>query len=319
MTTDWNVKQGSYAAHFGILLGLTGLGIILSGLLAQVIWGIMVGGEIPLDYKVMLQPKYYNANMVLQGASTFLIFFLPAMTLAAVCYKEPNLFLGFNRRFSSNQVFLAILILVATIPFAGAVSELNRILPIPVEWEKKFKGWETARQAQESALIKINSLYKYLVSLFIIGLLPALFEEVYFRSGLQNILTRWIRNPWIAIIITSIIFSIIHVSYYGFLVRFSLGIVLGLLFYYSKNIWLPIIFHFLFNGLQVTFLYIISMRGISTKRDMEQSFPLWVGIIALGLLLYLFKQYRRKSEQIQLSYERTEEIDFLRVDKNHDQ
>jgi len=45
--------------------------------------------------------------------------------------------------------------------------------------------------------------------------------------------------------VTSIIFSIIHLSFYGFLVRFALGIVLGFIFYYSGSLWLSILFHFL--------------------------------------------------------------------------
>ena len=75
---------------------------------------------------------------------------------------------------------------------------------------------EDSRAAQETALININSFPRYIISLIVIGLLPGLFEEICFRAGLQNILTRWFKGPGVAIILTAIIFSLIHISYYGF-------------------------------------------------------------------------------------------------------
>jgi membrane protease YdiL (CAAX protease family) len=154
---------------------------------------------------------------------------------------------------------------------------------------------EDARALQEAALININSFPKYLISLILIGLLPGIFEEACFRAGLQNIFTRWFKGPWLAIILTSVIFSAIHISYYGFLVRFGLGVILGLIFYYSGNIWLSILFHFLYNGLQVTALYVLTLSGKKPPKDIEQNFPLWAGVIALFLIIYLFRKFQEYS------------------------
>jgi membrane protease YdiL (CAAX protease family) len=154
---------------------------------------------------------------------------------------------------------------------------------------------EDSRAAQEAALININSFPKYIISLIVIGFLPGLIEEVGFRAGVQNILTRWFKGPWIAIIITSIIFSLVHLSYYGFLVRFALGAILGFVFYYSGNIWLSAFFHFLFNGVQVTALYIFTLSGTKDQKDIGENSSLWVGVIALLLIIYLFIQFRQIS------------------------
>jgi hypothetical protein len=138
--------------------------------------------------------------------------------------------------------------------------------------------------------------------MIIIGLLPAIFEEVCFRGGVQNILTRWFKGPWIAIILTAIIFSAIHISYYGFLVRFALGVALGLVFYYSGSIWLNILFHFLYNGLQVTALYFATMEGNKNAKGIEENFPLWAGAIALVLIVYAFIEFRKTSLLQQQKY-----------------
>ncbi len=127
--------------------------------------------------------------------------------------------------------------------------------------------------------------------MLIIALLPAIFEEVCFRGGIQNILTRWFKGPWIAIIITSIIFSAVHISYYGFFVRFALGVFLGLVFYYSGSLWLNILFHFLYNGVQVTALYFATMSSEAAgkkPKDIEENFPIWAGVVSACINNFCF-------------------------------
>ena len=133
-----------------------------------------------------------------------------------------------------------------------------------------------------------------------------MFEETFFRAGMQNLLTRRFKGPWISIIITSIIFSLIHLSYYGFIVRFALGVVLGLIFYYSGSLWLSILFHFLFNGIQVTVLYFITATGMKNKPDIEGNFPFWSGIFALLLLVYLFMLFMKISETEKIKYSKAD-------------
>ena len=43
------------------------------------------------------------------------------------------------------------------------------------------------------------------------------------------------------------------------------------------------------------------MKGIQNK-NIEEGFPVWMGAIALGLLLYLFKLYKQASANKQLQY-----------------
>mgnify|MGYP002336023250 CR=1 FL=1 len=298
---DPNSKNVKYPSQLAIFLALTGGGLVIGSLASVAVWTMMTGEPFPLKAEDILQPKYYKVNMVLQAVSTFFIFFVPVHFFALFCYRKPLTYLGFNFRFNYKQVLLLIGILILTFPLSGSLSTLNKILPISEYWAAKFKAMELAREAQEAALININSFSRYIISLIVIGLLPAIFEETFFRGGLQNFLTRWFKGPWMAIILTSIIFSIIHLSFYGFLVRFALGVVLGFIFYYSKSLWLSILFHFLFNGIQVTIMYVMTIKGIKDK-NIEDNFPLWAGAIALVLLLYLFNLYRRTSALKQSRY-----------------
>ena len=292
---DRNSKGISFPAQFGILLGLVGAGLIISGIVSIAIWVAMTGKSFFAMETDMLKPQYYNVVMIIQGVSTFFMFFLPVYFTALISYRKPARFIGFTTNINYKQVLIIVAILFLTFPLSGALAELNKVIPLPIKWAAKFKAMEDSRTAQESALININSFSKYILSMVMIGLLPGIFEEVCFRAGLQNILTRWFKGPWIAIIITSIIFSLVHISYYGFLVRFALGVILGLIFYYSKNIWLSALFHFLYNGLQVTLLYVFTLAGNKDQKDIEENFPIWAGVFALVLIYYLFMQFKKIS------------------------
>ena len=295
MTIDRNSKNFSYTTQLGILLGLIGAGLILGMMISVIAWLMMTGKPVLAMETDMLKPQYYNAVMAIQAISTFFTFFAPVYFLALICYRKPAKFMGFNTNINYKQVFILLGILVLTFPLSGALAELNKIIPIPTDWATKFKLMENSRAAQEAALININSFPRYIISMIVIGLLPGLFEEVCFRAGLQNILVRWFKGPWLAIILTAIVFSLVHISYYGFLVRFALGIVLGLVFYYSGNIWLSVLFHFLYNGLQVTALYMYTLSGSKNQKDIEENFPVWAGVVALVLIIYLFIEFRKIS------------------------
>ena len=306
---DRNSRNFSFPSQLGILLALIGAGVVVGSLITIGLWMIMTGRPVLGMAQDIFNPKYYDAIMWIQAVSTLFMFFLPVYFFALICYRNPSKFIGFNTRISSRQLLLVLAILILTFPLSGALAELNKIIPIPKAWEIKFKAMEASRAAQEAALININSFARYIMSMFIIALLPGIFEEVCFRGGLQNIINRWFKGPWIAIILTAFIFSIIHISYYGFLVRFALGVILGLVFYYSGSLWLSIIFHFLYNGVQVTALYVLNGQGANETKDIEENFPIWAGVIALILIIYAFIKFREASLLKQQEYVFPEEDD----------
>ena len=304
---DRNSRNFSFTGQLGILLGLIGAGLVLGAVISAGVWIAMTGRPLLSMGNDLLNPKYYDAIMWIQGISTFFMFFLPVYLFALICYRNPSKFIGFNTNFNVRQIVIVLFIVILTFPLSGALAELNKVIPIPKNWQIYFKEKEAERALQEAALININSFYRYVISMVMIALLPAVFEEVCFRGGIQNILTRWFKGPWVSIIFTAIIFSAVHVSYYGFLVRFALGIILGFVFYYSGSLWLSILVHFLYNGLQVTALYFATVAHNKPSKDIEANFPLWAGVIALALIIYAFVYFRKISLAQQQKYVMPEE------------
>ena len=185
-----NSGKFSYSTQLGILLGLIGGGVVLGSIISVVIWLAMTGRGVGTLSTDIFNPKYYNAIMWMQAVSTFMMFFLPVYLFALISYRNPAKFMGFNTRFNYRQVLMVIAILILTFPLSGALAEITKLIPIPHSWEVYFKAKEAERMTEEKALININSFPKYLISMIIIALLPAIFEEVCFRGGIQNVLTR---------------------------------------------------------------------------------------------------------------------------------
>ena len=149
------------------------------------------------------------------------------------------------------------------------------MIPVTESMKLKFDKMEADYNKQVEAIIGLNNAGEYILALIIMAFLPALCEETLFRGGLQNFLTRSTKMPWLSIIIVSMLFSAAHFSYYGFLSRFFLGVILGLLYQYSGKIWLNILAHFFNNAFALTVLYVYKMQGKPLKEAMTDNSSFW--------------------------------------------
>ena len=104
-------------------------------------------------------------------------------------------------------------------------------------------------------------------------------------------------HPFTAIIFTSIIFSAIHGSWYGFLPRFALGMLLGGIFHVTRNLWYSILVHFVNNAAVVCYMFYLHLSGKPVAVTSEAVFPVWVGIISLTAIAVLFRWLSRSTEE----------------------
>jgi len=291
-------RQGvSFLSGFFYLMGLVLLGLFFGSLLSGGLWVLLTHQSIYTMEKDMMNPKFADAIRILQLVSTFFIFFIPAVITAKILSKKPFRFLGFNFYFSMRQLGLVILIMLVSLPLVGALSELNKLIPVSPSLAATFKKMEDTYDQQVKVLAHITGWGEYIVSMVIMAFAPAVFEETLFRGGMQNILQRMTKNPWISVGVTSVIFSIIHFSYYGFLPRVALGAVLGLIYYYSQSIWLSIFAHFFNNAIVVTEIFYYSRKGKPVEEAMNESFPVWWGLIAMVVLILLFRLFSKFAAQ----------------------
>lgn len=286
-----------YFSQFFILIGLLIGAFILAGAAAIVLWSSMVGGSLMDMEKGMLNPANADAVKVVQLVSSMVMFIVPAFVFARIVNKQPVKHLGLKTKFNISQVGLVVAMVFAGFYLSGALAELTNLIPISAKAKAMFEKMEKAYVDQVMVIANMKTFGEYLFSLMVIGLAPAIFEELIFRGAMQQLMVKWTRSAWVGIIITSIIFSAIHFSYYGFLSRLFLGIMLGFMFYYSKSIWLSILAHFLNNGFAVTMMFVLSKQGKLSKEIMDERFPIWYGVVALAVIIALFIAYKNESKK----------------------
>ena len=73
----------------------------------------------------------------------------------------------------------------------------------------------------------------------------------------------------------------------------SLGIVLGLIYYYTKTIWLPILMHFVNNAIGVAALYSVRNNPKKIDQVLDSNLTYYWVIIGLVALFILFKQLKK--------------------------
>ncbi len=147
-----------------------------------------------------------------------------------------------------NAFFIyAILLLFVSYPLIQLSQDLNQKMP--------FANWlQEESQLVENlmkSILQMSSVRDLLFNIFIIALLPAIGEELFFRAVVQNEFLSSLRNKNVAIIITAIIFSAYHMQFDGFLPRVFLGLILGYAYYWSGSILVPMVLHFVNNSMSV--------------------------------------------------------------------
>ncbi len=288
----------NYPLQFAFLLGLMGVFIVLTAFLVPFIGSLMLHTPFMQVTSQLNRPENTDVSRFLNTLASLLVFLLPALLLARLVSKQPFAYLGFNTVVSAKQVVWVLLIMFAGIMLSGALGELNEKIPLPARWYARAKALEDEYKASMMSLANMKTRADYILSLIVLAAAPAMFEEILFRGGFQQVFIGWTNNKWLGIIITSILFSAFHFSYFGFLPRFALGLILGLIFLYSKNIWLNIFLHFLNNAFVVTQLYLASRMGRSLEKTMDESVPVWWGIVALGLLVIFFRSFKKETKLV---------------------
>jgi uncharacterized protein len=291
-------KRFSYWGQLGILLALTGAGAIVGGiasflpLLGKIDFSNLTSLTAKGLMDIIMNPDNANAVRLMQFISTLFLFFLPAWSYAKLCHNKAVPHLGFIKTPSIKQLILVFAVMFFALFIVGALAEVWQQIPFPKNWQLKFKAAEAEYNKQMQVMARMNGVRDYLISLTIVALLPAMFEELFFRGALQNLFSRWFKKPVWAIVITAIIFSAIHGSYDGFVPRFVLGFILGWLFYRTGNIWINIAAHFINNAIGITVLYYYSKPGVATDLSkIDDHFPIWMGLVGIaGVvgLLYAF-------------------------------
>lgn len=268
----------------GNLLAAVSMGLagIIYGLAPAVLMESLQSGE-------TLPGQLLRASVWIQTVSVFII---PSIVFGWLYYRDAMLAYFQLRRFpGAITLLIAGIFLIAGYPFVQLSYEINSLIPLG----ESAAGMEDAARKILEQVLDMDTFGALALSLLIVAILPALGEELVFRGVLQRQLASLFRNEAAGIWIAAAMFSAIHFQFEGFLPRMVLGALMGYLYAWTRNLWVPIFVHFINNGFQVVVLYATG-TDLSAVDETSGSLNYW--FLAPGaVVIYLSYRYLRYKER----------------------
>ncbi len=281
---------------------------LLSSVLAVPLFGVPFGSLQP----DMENIPYLKFSQAFQSVGMFVApAFAAAWLFSDTETNRISSYLNLRKDLNLKTFGRVTLVLLASIPLIGVLGKYNAALNLP----ESFNALETSLKTMEDAARKITEMFlitdssvAFAVNLLIVALIPAVGEELFFRGTVQRIFLSWFKNPHIAILVASAVFSFIHFQFYGFVPRMVLGMVFGYMFFWYKNIWYPIIAHFLNNAIGVTaYFYYDELKNSTfggqfdstdtTVSLNELAFAMLCAAVVVALLLRLRKVHALSEDE----------------------
>lgn len=108
-----------------------------------------------------------------------------------------------------------------------------------------------------------DSFSGFLFNIILLAIIPAVGEELFFRGILQDICIGLFKNNSTGIIITSLIFGILHFQIDNLLSIIFASLLLGYIYNFSNNIFLTILLHFGFNSFSLICMQAIKWEFVT--------------------------------------------------------
>lgn len=257
MTTFLKYRPGwlQLLIFAGLVVGISMAASLVGILIIAKVYGISI---IELSNPQLSDPHFVSALKAMQVLSSLALFLIPSLIFAFLSDQRPLRYIGFRKPVPITFFVIAVVVILASFPMVSWLSDLNQHMHLPQSMqslEKIIRSTEEQNNNLIKSFLNMKTPGDLIVMLFIIAVLPAIGEELFFRGVIQRLFVQITKRPWTGIIITSIIFSAAHFQFLGFIPRVVLGIVLGALYWYSGSLWPGIIAHFINNALQVILIY----------------------------------------------------------------
>jgi membrane protease YdiL (CAAX protease family) len=198
------------------------------------------------------------------------MFIFPPIMAHYIFRKNKENYLKLIKPKTYQLLLLSGVLMLVAIPFINFLAQINQAMILP-ESLSSFAEWMKQKEADAAKLtevfLKANHIYTLLINIFVVGLLPAVGEEMLFRGVLQKTFTQMTKNVHWAIWITGFIFAAVHMQFYTFLPRFMMGVLFGYLFVWSGSLWVTITAHFINNSTAVIIHYLAQKNVINSDLD----------------------------------------------------
>lgn len=246
------------------------------------------------------QPLSIASLKWIQLLQTVTIFLLPPLCMAYLWAQEPMKWLEVETFQSFKVSGTAILLMLVALPAINLLAHINQQMALPAFLEPLEQWMKTAEENAAhltEQFLSVTTFGGLIINLLLMAVLPAIAEELTFRGVLQHLFTPKHQSsiPHLAIWCSAILFSAIHMQFYGFIPRMLMGALFGYMLAWTGSLWVPILMHFTNNAMAV----LLSFFAIKAEWDNDlldtigTGDTLWLGIVSFVLTIvgiYIFRR-----------------------------
>ncbi|MBQ4391446.1 MAG: CPBP family intramembrane metalloprotease [Paludibacteraceae bacterium] len=236
-----------------------------------------------------------------------LLFILPAFIIARWKSRQPVTWLQMAppKWMNREQATWAVLIMVVLQPAINLLGDLNSRIALP-QFLSGMEAWmqkmEAANAATTDMLLSGSEPWQIIMNFLVVGVLAAFSEEMLFRGALQGWFSgRKDQSPitnyqsHIGIWAAAILFSCMHLQFYGFIPRMLMGALFGYAMVWCGSLYIPMMMHMTNNVLVVLLNYIVLDKP-DAKASIEAfgtGTTWWVGLLSLALGTWMIYHFYR--------------------------
>lgn len=252
------------------------------------------------------QPVTTEALKWVQLIQTAALFLLPPFLMAFLWAKQPLDWLKLKSETRGYGLWAIFLMLIA-LPAINLVGYFNQQMSLPAFLESLEQWMKTAEENAAhltEQFLSVTTFDGLIINILLMALLPAVAEELTFRGVLQNLfevkdetLKKKGNRVHMAIWCSAILFSAIHMQFYGFLPRMLMGALFGYALVWTGSLWIPILMHFTNNAMAVI-LYFLAIRSgwdMDKVDTIGTNDTLWLGVVSLVLTIIGIYAFRRST------------------------
>ncbi|MCB0692021.1 MAG: CPBP family intramembrane metalloprotease [Saprospiraceae bacterium] len=259
-----------------------GNAVLVTGLLIK---GLSLNEIMDLNISEIVNSDSINANYfkLLVGLSN-LISFAGSAVLYLTFTKKKEFAKELDLQPQTDMISLVwfVALYFCTLPLASLMAEFSMNIPWP-DWMQKM---DDSSLSDLSSILVMHNAGDLMVNLISIAMIAGFSEELLFRGVIQKGLQEFFKPSWIAIIVSSIIFSAVHLQPVAFLPKMVIGLLLGYAYWISRNLWYSIALHTLNNAVPLIVLYYSGIDASELPQDNSANQISWLSIlvsIALGI------------------------------------
>lgn len=247
----------------------------------------------------VLDPQSRTALLLTSVIQNIVAFAAPAVFISYMVSRRPMRWLGIDVAAPGGSYLGMILLFALAMPALNQIIFWNENMQLPAsmaDFETTIRKMEDTAADYSAILLSGTGIGSLLSGILVVGIITGICEELFFRAGLQRILSRSM-SVHAAVWVSALVFSLVHFQFYGFVPRVILGAFFGYLYAYTGSLWLNATAHALNNSLVVVTAWIANRSGEAIASEewgvVADGFP-WptlLSVVAVIAVLFIFKKY----------------------------